>query len=133
MARLSPPPAAHPDLVAVSPLGRAFYFAWQGLRYAWRSEKNFRLEVFIGLGALTLGAYLDVDLAPIVLCCVLVLTLELFNTAIETTTDLLSPDYHPLAKIAKDTAAAAVLIASLGAALVGLLLLGSPLWQRLSG
>jgi len=114
-------------------LGRAFYFAWQGLRYAWRSEKNFRLEVFIGLGALTLGAYLDVDLAPIVLCCVLVLTLELFNTAIETTTDLLSPDYHPLAKIAKDTAAAAVLIASLGAALVGLLLLGSPLWQRLSG
>jgi diacylglycerol kinase (ATP) len=114
-------------------LGRAFYFAWQGLRYAWRSERNFRLGVFIGLGALALGAYLGVDLAPILLCCVAVLTIELLNTAFEATIDLLAPGVHPLAKTAKDVAAAAVLLACLGAALVGLLLLGPPLWQRLVG
>jgi len=112
---------------------RALYFAWQGLRYAWRSEKNFRLEILIGFSALALGAYLGVDLVPIILSCVVVLTLELLNGAIESTIDLLAPGYHPLAKTAKDSAAAAVLIASLGAAIVGLLLLGPPLWHRLIG
>lgn len=142
MARLSPPPAAHSEPVdeAVSPrtlaparLRRAFRFAWQGVRQAWRQEKNFRLEVFIGLGAILLGLYLEVSLVPIILCCALVLTLELLNTAIEATIDLLAPGVHPLAKTAKDAAAAAVLVAAAGAVLVGLLHLGPPLWHRLFG
>jgi len=140
VARLSSPPTAHPDEVAEvaasRTLTRSFYFAWQGVRQAWRQEKNFRLEAAISLAALALGSYLDVglvSLALIILCCVLVLTFELLNTALEATIDLFTPDYHPLAKIAKDAAAAAVLLACLGAALIGLLLLGPPLWQRLVG
>lgn len=103
------------------------------MRQAWRQEKNFRLEVFIGLGAILLGLYLEVSLVPIILCCALVLTLELLNTAIEATIDLLAPGVHPLAKTAKDAAAAAVLVAAAGAVLVGLLHLGPPLWHRLFG
>ena len=67
----------------------------------------------MGLLALGLGLWLGVDLVPILLVAALVLSLELVNTALEALTDLASPVYHPLAKRAKDTAAAAVFLASL--------------------
>jgi diacylglycerol kinase len=54
---------------------------------------------------------------------------ELINTAIEHTIDLVSPEIHPLARIAKDTAAGAVLVAALFAVLVGAVVLGPPLWN----
>jgi diacylglycerol kinase (ATP) len=60
-----------------------------------------------------------------------VLTAEVFNTAAELLVDLASPDYHPLAKRVKDLAAGAVLIAALVSILVGLLILGPPLWGRM--
>jgi diacylglycerol kinase len=56
---------------------------------------------------------------------------EFMNTALEALVDLASPDYHPLAKVAKDVAAAAVLVGALGAVLIGLLILGPPLWQKI--
>ena len=56
---------------------------------------------------------------------------ELFNTALEALTDLVSPEYHPNAKAAKDAAAAAVLLSALTAGIVGLIVLGPPLLQRL--
>lgn len=58
----------------------------------------------------------------VVVCIVLVISLEAVNTAVEHLTDLVSPDYHPLAGRAKDVAAAAVLIGALGAAVVGALI-----------
>jgi len=58
---------------------------------------------------------------------------ELFNTAIERAVDLASPQLHPFAKIAKDTAAGAVLVASAFAAAVGLIVLGPPFWTALFG
>jgi diacylglycerol kinase len=57
---------------------------------------------------------------------------EFLNTAIETVVDLASPEIHPLAKIGKDVGAAAVLVAALAAILVGLLILGPPLWAKLT-
>jgi diacylglycerol kinase (ATP) len=75
--------------------------------------------------------WLRVDLVPILVCCSLVLSLELINTAVEATVDLASPELHPLAKRAKDFAAAAVLIAVLFSTLVGLLALGPPLVARI--
>ncbi len=54
---------------------------------------------------------------------------ELFNSAVERTVDLFSPNVHPLAKAAKDTAAGAVLVAALFAATVGVIVLGPPLWE----
>lgn len=71
------------------------------------------------------------DPLPVLLLAALVLSLELVNTALEALTDLASPVYHPLAKQAKDTAAAAVLLASLLALLVGLRLFLPPLFRHL--
>ena len=72
---------------------------------------------------------LNVSPAPILLCCALVLGLELLNSAVEALTDLVSPQPHPLAKVAKDAGAGAVLLASLISVLVGLWTLGPPLWR----
>ena len=69
----------------------------------------------------------------IVLTITLVFAAEFINTAIETLVDLVSPQQNPLAKIAKDVSAAAVLLAAGGAVILGLLLLGPPLWVRLQG
>lgn len=77
-----------------------------------------------------LALWLGVDLAPVLVLAALVLSLELLNTALEALTDLASPVYHPLAKQAKDTAAAAVLVASLLALLLGLYLFLPPLFAR---
>ncbi len=61
----------------------------------------------------------------------MVFTAEFINTAIEAVVDLASPAHHPLAKVGKDVGAAAVLVAALAAILVGLLILGPPLWAKL--
>ncbi len=117
MARIPKRPAQDPR--ALKGLLRSFGFAWQGLAYAWRSQRNFRIEVYLALLALSLAALLGVDPVPVLLLTALVLTLELLNTALEAVVDLASPEEHPLAKAAKDTSAAAVLVASLIALAAG--------------
>ncbi|CAM4463087.1 diacylglycerol kinase family protein [Deinococcus marmoris] len=112
---------------------RSAGFAWAGIRHAYRSQANFRIEVWAGVLVLIAAAFLRVPLAPIALACALVLALELVNTALEAVVDLASPELHPLAKVAKDAAAGAVLIASAGALVVGLVLLLPPLWRVLGG
>ncbi len=72
------------------------------------------------------------DWAVIVLTIALVFAAEFLNTAVEVVVDLASPQIHPLAKVAKDVGAGAVLIAAVAAVLVGLLILGPPLWARIS-
>ena len=109
----------------------SFGYAWQGLRGALRQEKHLRFHAF-ATGAVGLaGALLDLnrtDWALLVLAIGSVWAAELLNTAIERLTDLASPEPHPLAGQAKDLAAAAVLVVAAGAAAVGLLVLGPPLW-----
>ena len=112
---------------------RSAAFAWAGVAHAYRTQANFRIEVACGVLACALAVALHAPLAPIVLCCALVLSLELVNTALEALTDLASPDLHPLAKIAKDAAAGAVLVASLGALVVGAVVLGTALWRWVGG
>lgn len=82
---------------------------------------------------MALALALRVPLAPIVLCCALVLSLELLNTSLEAVVDLASPEVHPLAKVAKDAAAAAVLVGSGGALVVGVVVLGPALWRLITG
>ena len=94
-------------------------YAAQGLKYAWRCEPNFRLEVLLASIALTVTLLLGADLVPVLLCCILVLSLELVNTALEALVDLVSPTFHPLARVVKDVAAGAVLMASLMSVVVG--------------
>ncbi|AIZ46156.1 DeoR faimly transcriptional regulator [Deinococcus radiopugnans] len=112
---------------------RSAGFAWAGVRHTYRSQANFRIEVWAGALALTLAAVLRAPLAPVALACALVLALELVNTALEAVVDLASPELHPLARVAKDAAAGAVLVAASGALVVGLAVLGPPLWGWVSG
>ena len=100
-------------------------YAAQGLGYAWRTERNFRLEVLLGAAALLVTLLLGADLVPVLVCCALVLSLELVNTALEALVDLVSPTFHPLARVVKDVAAGAVLIASLLS-----LAVGATVWWR---
>lgn len=98
-----------------------------------RTQRNARIEVCIGIFACLLGLWLRITAAQwaiIVLTIALVLILEGLNTAIEAAIDLASPQIHPLAKAAKDLAAGMVLIASLAAVVIGLLVLGPPLWHK---
>lgn len=72
------------------------------------------------------------DWAVLIMTIAMVFTAEFINTSIEAVVDLASPVHHPLAKVGKDVGAAAVLIAALAAVLVGLLILGPPLWTKLT-
>lgn len=111
---------------------RSAGFAVSGLRHVYRTQANFRIEVWAAVLALGLTLALRVPPAPILLSCALVLSAELLNTALEAVVDLVTPEVHPLAKVAKDAAAGAVLVASLGALLVGLTVLGPPLLELVS-
>ncbi|PSN15316.1 diacylglycerol kinase [filamentous cyanobacterium CCT1] len=113
----------------------SFKYAWQGVAYAFRTQRNFRIHVVVGSLAVSLAIALHlvpVELAVIILTCGVVLTLELINTALESVVDLtVQQTYHELAKIAKDCAAAAVLISALISLSVAACLLLPPLWHQL--
>ncbi|MBI3962178.1 MAG: diacylglycerol kinase [Deinococcus sp.] len=109
---------------------KSFRHAWDGLSYAWRTQQNLRIELALGAAALTLGVLLGLgplQLAILVGTAALVLCAELFNTALEALADLASPGPHHLARIAKDAAAAGVLLCAGLSVVIGLLLLGPPL------
>jgi diacylglycerol kinase (ATP) len=110
---------------------RSARFAVAGIRHGWTTQRNFRIEVVLGVVAVLCALWLRAPLAPVLLACGLVLALELLNTAVEALVDLVSPAPHPLAKIAKDAAAGAVLVASVFAVLVGAAVLLPPLLQKL--
>lgn len=115
---------------------RSFAFAFAGLAYLFRTQRNARIELAIGVLACALGAWLGigrVEWAILVFTIALVLILEGLNTAIELAVDLASPNLHPLARSAKDLAAGMVLVASIASIAIGLLILGPLLWQRLFG
>lgn len=115
---------------------RSFYFAFAGLWFLLRTQRNARIELSIGVAACVLAGWLGIhrtEWAVLIFTIALVLILEGLNTAVELCVDLAMPDRHPLAKHAKDLAAGMVLIAALASVAVGLLILGPPLWARLGG
>ena len=104
---------------------RSFGHAVRGIRDAFAVERNLRIHAVAAVAAICLGLVLHLssgELAVLVLTVALVLTAELLNSAIEATVDLASPQIHPLARRAKDTAAGAVLVAAVAAAAIGLIL-----------
>lgn len=106
--------------------------AARGVMDAVRFERNLRIELAIGAAAVGAALALDAPLVPIVIMATAVVSLEVLNTAVEAVVDLHAPTPHPLARRAKDAAAGAVLVAAVGAVLVGLLVLGPPLAARLA-
>lgn len=114
--------------------GRSFRYAFEGWWYVIRSQQNAWIHTLVSIIVVLLGIWLGLsthDWAVIVLAIALVWSAEFFNTALEVIVDLASPDHNHLAKISKDVGAAAVLIAAGAAAVIGLLILGPPLWAKL--
>ncbi len=113
----------------------SFKYAWAGLSYTFMTQRNFRIHTAIGTFALSLGAVLHLplmELSVIGLTAGFVMVMELLNTALEAIVDLtVGQTYHELAKIGKDCAAGAVLIAAIVAVLVAGLLLLPPLLATL--
>jgi diacylglycerol kinase (ATP) len=102
----------------------AFNYAFQGILYATRTQRNMRIHLVAAAFALFATLYLRLErayVAVVVIVIALVLAMELINTAIEAVVDLMTVAHHPLAKIAKDAAAGAVLVASTAAVIVGYL------------
>lgn len=113
---------------------RSFVHAFRGWAHVLRTQPNARIHAAATLAVVLLGLWLRLplrDWAVLALTIALVWAAEAMNSALEAVVDLASPRRHPLARIAKDAGAAAVLIAALSAVAVGLLLLGPPLWARL--
>lgn len=113
---------------------RSFKYAFQGILDFVGTEPNARLHLLAAVAAVALGWGLAISRAEwglIILCIVVVLAAEAFNTAVETLTDLVSPDRHPLARRAKDVAAGAVLLTALGALGCGLLVFLPKIWPIL--
>ena len=103
---------------------RSFLFAIQGFRTAVRQERNIKVMLAGGAVAVVAGLIIGLDLmrwAIVTLCCGVVISSELVNTAIETVVDLVSPEFHPLAGRAKDIAAASELVLCVAVGIVGLL------------
>ena len=106
---------------------RSFGFALEGVSYLIRTQRSAQIEIVIGVVVALVGAWLGIgtiEWAVLVLAMALVLALEALNTAIELAVTLASPQRHPLAKAAKDVAAAMVLIAAVGSVIVGAIVLG---------
>ena len=113
----------------------AFRHAFAGWWYMLRTQRNAWIHAVVSTGAFALGLWLGlgrIEWAIIILTMALVWMAEFVNTSLEAVVDLASPDLHPLAKVGKDVAAAAVLVAALAAVVVGLLIMGPPLWARVS-
>ncbi|MBS0849819.1 diacylglycerol kinase [Citrobacter sp. JGM124] len=109
---------------------KAAGYSWQGLRAAWRNEAAFRQEGIMVLAAIVIACWLDVDPVTRILLIgsvVLVMIVEIINSAIEAIVDRVGTDYHELSGRAKDMGSAAVLIALILAAVTW----GTLLWAHL--
>ena len=113
----------------------SFGHAFRGWAYVMHTQHNARIHAVATAIVFVLGLWLRVsarDWAILILTITMVFAAEFINTAIEAVVDLASPQKHPLGKVGKDVGAAAVLVAALAAVLVGLLILGPPLLEKLS-
>ncbi len=113
---------------------KSFSHAVAGLRYALREERNFQIEVVIGIIVVMLALLFPlspVERSVMFLLIGTVLTLELLNTAFERLLDMLKPRIHPYVKVVKDMVAGAVLIGSLTSLTIGLIIFLPHIWSLL--
>jgi len=111
-------------------VARSFDHAYRGLVYAVRTQRNMRFHVLASAAVLVLSLLVGVsklELAVLILVILAVLVTEMLNTALEFTVDMITQEYHPLAKLAKDVSAGAVLVSSVCAVAIGYLVLGDDL------
>lgn len=103
----------------------ALYFAFRGMKDIFVREQNIRVQSFVGtlvVCALLFLRVSSVEIAIAILAIVLIITLEMINTSLELLSDIVHPEYSEAVKIAKDVAAGAVLLAGIGACIIGVLI-----------
>ncbi len=128
------PPHQQPPQSEWAKFIAGFRYAFRGLSYALRTQRNARVHVTIAILAILLGIVFHisaVEFALIFVAITGVFIAEMFNTVFELCIDLASPDYHPLAKVAKDVAAGAVLLSAMLSVVIGLFVFGPHLWDLL--
>lgn len=104
---------------------KSFRYAFSGIYTLIKNEHNARIHLCVTIGVLFSGFFFELSAAEwinFIFAIGLVFSAEAFNSAIEYLSDLVSPEYHPLVKKAKDVAAAAVLLTAIAAALIGLII-----------
>jgi diacylglycerol kinase len=109
--------------------------AFEGLRYVLLIERNARVHLAVAVLVILVSFWLElsrVEWSLMIIAISLVFVGEMLNTVVEITIDLITLDHHPLAKHAKDVAAGAILFSAFAAAMLGLIILGPRLWQKLA-
>src|SRR5512136_2048369 len=127
-------PSAHPGLAidSVNAFLRSFGYAFEGIAYVVRTQRNMRVHLVIAGLVIVAGILLRVtavEWAIMALTMGVVFASEMVNTVAELAVDLLTEEYHPMAKIAKDVSAAAVLVTAIAAVAVGIAIFGPRLWR----
>lgn len=108
-----------------APFYKSVKYALEGIVDCIRKERNIKIHLFIMVCVIICGLFFSLSQLEWLICILLfglVISLEIVNTAIEAVVDLCSPDNHPLAKVAKDAAAGAVLVSAIVAAIIGLII-----------
>ncbi len=106
---------------------KSLKYAWRGLVYVIKNERNFRIELFIALFVIIIAIILKIKSWEFIMTLLMiswVLVAELVNTALERVVDILEPKVHPFARLIKDVMAAAVLFSSIMAIIIGLVIFG---------
>ncbi len=112
-----------------------FRVAMSGVVHTFRTQRHMRVHLYVTLVVIIGALLLQLRTREVLVLLFMinfVLVAEMFNSAIEATVDLVSPNYHPLAKYAKDIAAGAVLVTTIMAVMVGVLIaIGDDAWERI--
>ena len=111
-------------------------YALAGWLYMLRRQKNTRIQAAASIAVFALAWWLEIgytDFAIIVLAISIVWMAEFMNAAVEAAINISAPDLHPMAKVGKDVASAAVLLGVVASVVIGLLILGPPLLEKVSG
>jgi diacylglycerol kinase len=112
----------------------SFVFAFRGILLSLRGHRNIWVQLVIGAAAIALCFWLAVPVLDFIIVLILfffVIILEMMNTGIEALVDHVSPEYHEEAGKVKDIYAGAVLMGALLSAIIGIIILGPPLWEKL--
>jgi len=114
---------------------RSFSYAFQGVKTAFKNEPNLRIHIFFAFSTLIAAAILKFNVFEWILLMMtifFVIMLELINSVLEALVNIVSPEFNKEAKVAKDVAAAAVLLAAVMSVVVGILLFGPKLLKIIS-
>ncbi len=104
---------------------KSFGYAWDGILYCFKSQLNFRIHLVLLSCVIIAGFLLKVsntEWLVIIVCAMLVLVLEMINTALEYLCNLVTENYNPAVKIIKDVAAGAVLLSAIGSVIIALII-----------